>query len=67
MAVLNTNTRYLHDHIVDYARRLLATFPDPLSVCFFVCSGSEANELALSRAPQKTRTGWKRPVKKTKG
>ena len=27
----------------------------------------EANELALSRAPQKTRTGWKRPVKKTKG
>ena len=27
----------------------------------------EANELALSRAAQKTRTGWKRPVKKTKG
>ena len=55
MAVLNTNTRYLHDHIVDYARRLLATFPDPLSVCFFVCSGSEANELALRLA--RTYTG----------
>jgi bifunctional UDP-N-acetylglucosamine pyrophosphorylase/glucosamine-1-phosphate N-acetyltransferase len=27
----------------------------------------EANELTLSRAPQKTVTGWKRPVKKTKG
>ena len=27
----------------------------------------EANELALSRAPQKSHTGWKRPVKKTKG
>jgi bifunctional UDP-N-acetylglucosamine pyrophosphorylase/glucosamine-1-phosphate N-acetyltransferase len=27
----------------------------------------EANELALSRAPQKTRTGWKRPAKNTKG
>ena len=27
----------------------------------------EANELALSRAAQKTRSGWKRPVKKTKG
>ena len=27
----------------------------------------EASELALSRAPQETRTGWKRPVKKTKG
>ena len=26
----------------------------------------EANELALSRAPQETRTGWKRPVKKTR-
>ncbi len=55
MAVLNTNTRYLHDHIVDYARRLLATFPEPLSVCFFVCSGSEANELALRLA--RTYTG----------
>ncbi|MFO7714987.1 aminotransferase class III-fold pyridoxal phosphate-dependent enzyme [Desulfosarcina sp.] len=50
MAVLNTNTRYLHDHIANYAQRLLATFPDPLSVCFFVCSGSEANELALRLA-----------------
>jgi 4-aminobutyrate aminotransferase-like enzyme len=55
MRVLNTNTRYLHDHIVDYAQRLLATFPDPLSVCFFVCSGSEANELALRLA--RTYTG----------
>ena len=27
----------------------------------------EANELALSRVPQKTQTGWKRPVKKPKG
>jgi len=26
-----------------------------------------AEELTLSRAPQKTHTGWKRPVKKTKG
>ncbi|MGA8260350.1 MAG: aminotransferase class III-fold pyridoxal phosphate-dependent enzyme, partial [Arenicellales bacterium] len=49
-ARLNTNTRYLHRNILDYAERLLATFPDPLSVCFFVCSGSEANELALRLA-----------------
>ncbi|MGA6925799.1 MAG: aminotransferase class III-fold pyridoxal phosphate-dependent enzyme, partial [Desulfosarcina sp.] len=55
MGVLNTNTRYLHDNIVAYAERLLATFPDPLSVCFFVCSGSEANELALRLA--RTTTG----------
>jgi 4-aminobutyrate aminotransferase-like enzyme len=50
MAVLNTNTRYLHDDLVRYAERLCATLPAPLSVCFFVCSGSEANELALRLA-----------------
>ncbi len=49
-AVLNTNTRYLHPNIVSYAERLLALFPKPLEVCFFVCSGSEANELALRLA-----------------
>ncbi len=50
MAVLNTNTRYLHDNIIEYAQRLLSKFPDPLNVCFFVCTGSEANELALRLA-----------------
>jgi 4-aminobutyrate aminotransferase-like enzyme len=50
MAVLNTNTRYLHDNIIEYARRLAATFPEPLRVCFFVNSGSEANDLALRLA-----------------
>ena len=50
MAVLNTNTRYLHDGILDYAERLLNKFPDPLSVVYFTCSGSEANELALRMA-----------------
>ena len=33
-----------------YAERLAAMLPEPLSVCFFVCSGSEANELALRMA-----------------
>jgi 4-aminobutyrate aminotransferase-like enzyme len=50
MAVLNTNTRYLHDNMVSYAEQLLDTFPDPLSVCYFVCTGSEANELAFRLA-----------------
>jgi len=50
MAVLNTNTRYLHDNLVRYAERLCATLPAPLGVCFFVCSGSEANDLALRLA-----------------
>ncbi len=47
MAVLNTNTRYLHENIVRFAEELLATFPPELSVVHFVNSGSEANELAL--------------------
>jgi len=50
MAVLNTNTRYLHDYLIQYAKRLTDTLPDPLNVCFFVNSGSEANELALRLA-----------------
>jgi 4-aminobutyrate aminotransferase-like enzyme len=50
MAILNTNTRYLHDYLVQYAKRLTDTLPDPLKICFFVNSGSEANELALRLA-----------------
>ena len=50
MGVLNTNTRYLHDHLNRYAQKIIATLPEPLSVCFFVNSGSEANELALRLA-----------------
>jgi len=55
MTVLNTNTRYLHENIVEYARRLCATLPGPLSVCYFVNSGSEANELALRLARAHTK------------
>jgi len=47
MAVLNTNTRYLHDNINAFTRELLSTFPEELSVVHLVNSGSEANELAL--------------------
>ncbi|MFN0176349.1 MAG: aminotransferase class III-fold pyridoxal phosphate-dependent enzyme [Saprospiraceae bacterium] len=50
MAVLNTNTRYLHKNIVQFTEALLATFPPELNVAFLVNSGSEANELALRLA-----------------
>lgn len=50
MQALNTNTRYLHDTILNYAELLTATLPDPLNVCYFVNSGSEANELAIRLA-----------------
>src|SRR6476620_8801790 len=50
MKLLNTNTRYLSELILEYATNLTATRPESLSVCFFVNSGSEANELALRLA-----------------
>jgi 4-aminobutyrate aminotransferase-like enzyme/Ser/Thr protein kinase RdoA (MazF antagonist) len=47
IALLNTNTRYLHDNVNSYAERLTRLLPEPLRVCYLVNSGSEANELAL--------------------
>jgi 4-aminobutyrate aminotransferase-like enzyme/Ser/Thr protein kinase RdoA (MazF antagonist) len=55
MLVLNTNTRYLHDKLAVFAERLAATLPPPLTICYFVNSGSEANELALRLARAHTR------------
>ena len=46
-ATLNTHTRYLHDNVVRYAERLAATMPADLRVCYFVCTGTEANDLAI--------------------
>lgn len=45
-AKLNTNTRYIYDEVSEYAERLTATLPDGLDTCYFVSSGSEANDLA---------------------
>ncbi|XP_054717656.1 ethanolamine-phosphate phospho-lyase-like isoform X2 [Uloborus diversus] len=50
MSLLYTNSRYLHDNLVLYAQKLCSTFPHKLGVCFFVNSGSEANDLALRMA-----------------
>lgn len=47
MALLNTNTRYLHENINELAKELLETLPPELNVLHFVNSGSEANELAI--------------------
>jgi 4-aminobutyrate aminotransferase-like enzyme/Ser/Thr protein kinase RdoA (MazF antagonist) len=46
LGTFNSNTRYPSDLIVAYAERIAATMPDPLTVCMFTCSGTEANELA---------------------
>ena len=50
LALLNTNTRYLHENAIRYAQRLTQLLPQPLRVCYFLNSGSEANELALRLA-----------------
>jgi 4-aminobutyrate aminotransferase-like enzyme len=57
MALLNTNSRYLHENIVTLAQALIATLPKELSVLHFVNSGSEANELAIRMV--KAATGQK--------
>ncbi|TXF85431.1 aminotransferase class III-fold pyridoxal phosphate-dependent enzyme [Neolewinella aurantiaca] len=51
-AVLNTNSRYLHENLIRFAEELTATLPPELSVVHFVNSGSEANELALRMCEQ---------------
>ncbi|MGB4778381.1 aspartate aminotransferase family protein [Microbacterium sp.] len=47
LATLNTHTRYLHPAILDYADDLVSTLPEDDYQTMFVCTGSEANDLAL--------------------
>lgn len=49
-ALINTHTRYLHPAIVELAERLASLLPGDLSACYFVCSGTEANDLAVQIA-----------------
>jgi len=49
-ARLNTNTRYLHETVLDLGEYLTAKLPPDLDVCFFVNSGSEANDIAWQMA-----------------
>ncbi|XP_067422592.1 5-phosphohydroxy-L-lysine phospho-lyase isoform X4 [Emydura macquarii macquarii] len=53
--LLNTNSRYLHDNLVDYAKRLSKTLPEKLCTFYFLNSGSEANDLALRLARHYTK------------
>lgn len=55
IATLNTNTRYLNDHLVDFAKMITAKLPSKLSVCYFTNSGSEANDLAIRMSRHFTR------------
>jgi alanine-glyoxylate transaminase / (R)-3-amino-2-methylpropionate-pyruvate transaminase len=46
----HSTTIYLHPNIAEYARELAGKMPGDLKVCYFVNSGSEANDLALLMA-----------------
>jgi 4-aminobutyrate aminotransferase-like enzyme len=46
-ARISANTRYLEPRLVDYAERLVDTFPKELDRVVFTCTGSESNDLAL--------------------
>jgi alanine-glyoxylate transaminase / (R)-3-amino-2-methylpropionate-pyruvate transaminase len=46
----HSTTIYLHPNIAEYAEKLAAKMPGNLKVCYFVNSGSEANDLALLMA-----------------
>ncbi|MDH3380263.1 MAG: aminotransferase class III-fold pyridoxal phosphate-dependent enzyme [Gammaproteobacteria bacterium] len=47
---LNTHTRYLHENVVGFAETLASKMPGELSVCMPVCTGTEANDLAVQIA-----------------
>lgn len=49
-ATLNTHTRYLHDLVLDYIERLTAKLNHGISQAIMVCTGSEANDIALRMA-----------------
>lgn len=51
---LNTNSRFVYGEMGRYADRLARLLPDPLEVVFLVCTGSEANDLALRISRQVT-------------
>jgi 4-aminobutyrate aminotransferase-like enzyme len=50
VATLNTHTRYLHENVVELSEKIASKMPGDLSVCIFVCTGTEANDLATRMA-----------------
>jgi len=46
----HSTTIYLHPNITEFAEKLAAKMPGELKACYFVNSGSEANDLALLMA-----------------
>ncbi|WOE32898.1 MULTISPECIES: aspartate aminotransferase family protein [unclassified Acinetobacter] len=54
MHSINTHTRYLHETILDYTDQLLKTTPSEINKAMYMCTGSEANDLAIRIAREYT-------------
>lgn len=52
MQLLNTHTRYLGEGILDYTDHLMTHLPAELNRAMYMCTGSEANDLAIRVAQQ---------------
>ena len=49
-SIVHTTTLYLNPQVALFAQELAAKMPGDLKVCYFVNSGSEANDLAITMA-----------------
>lgn len=47
MGLLNTHTRYLHEYIIEYSEEIMKTMPKEINKAMYMCTGSEANDLAI--------------------
>ena len=50
LQTLNVHSRYLHDGILEYAEKLTALHTSSIESVVFSCSGTEANEVAMTMA-----------------
>jgi 4-aminobutyrate aminotransferase-like enzyme len=55
LQTLNVHSRYLHEDILEYAEKLSALHASSIESVVFSCSGTEANEVAMTMARIKTR------------
>lgn len=53
-SLLETNSRFLHDNLVLYSKRITHEMPSGLEMTFFTNSGSESNDLAIRIARKAT-------------
>jgi 4-aminobutyrate aminotransferase-like enzyme len=58
VSLLETNSRYLHDNLVLYSKRISSYMPRSLNKTFYTNSGSESNDLAIRIARKSGNGGY---------